>query len=191
MKGYCAECGKYRDILPANNPAYDVLCVPCRRRKSARDRLSPPPQRAGQVRCTVVIGPPASGKTTWIHQHAQPGDLVIDFDAITRALSGPHATGWTVPSPLIGKAAFDARAAAIRVAFRVRTEPNHAWLIHACPTATALSDYQRRGASIVVCDPGRDVVLARIAAERPADKVKVALHWYDEARPSYPAGLVA
>jgi hypothetical protein len=39
---------------------------------------------AAQV--TVLIGPPAAGKSTYARTHAQPDDIVIDLDAIARAL---------------------------------------------------------------------------------------------------------
>lgn len=31
---------------------------------------------------TLVAGPPCAGKTTYVHQHAKPGDLILDQDAI-------------------------------------------------------------------------------------------------------------
>lgn len=36
----------------------------------------------------VICGPPGSGKTTFVQQHMQPGDLVLDMDAIVSALTG-------------------------------------------------------------------------------------------------------
>lgn len=38
---------------------------------------------------TVVIGPPAGGKSTWVRERAKPGDIVIDFDLLACALTGP------------------------------------------------------------------------------------------------------
>jgi predicted kinase len=31
---------------------------------------------------TVVIGPPAGGKSTWVLERAKPGDIVVDFDRL-------------------------------------------------------------------------------------------------------------
>lgn len=38
------------------------------------------------LRVTLVTGPPCSGKTTYVAQHRQPGDIVLDYDAIAQAL---------------------------------------------------------------------------------------------------------
>lgn len=36
----------------------------------------------------VVAGPPGSGKTTWVKQNAQRGDVIVDLDLLFVALSG-------------------------------------------------------------------------------------------------------
>lgn len=197
MKARCVNpvCGKLRDILPADNPAYAGLCVPCRKRQSAatkaqRTNGGAPSTRGGTVRCTVVIGPPAAGKTTWINQRAQLGDLVVDFDALTRALGGPKCQGWELPSPLVTRAVMDAREAAARVALRPHTGPQQAFIIHALPPLAILTDYHHRGATIKVVDPGRAVVMERIARERPANKAAIADKWYRDALPSYPKHML-
>ncbi len=38
---------------------------------------------------TIVIGPPCAGKTTYVREHMQPGDAVIDFDVIAQELGSP------------------------------------------------------------------------------------------------------
>ena len=40
----------------------------------------------------IVWGAPASGKSTYVREHLQPGDLVVDFDAIKYAISFSHAS---------------------------------------------------------------------------------------------------
>lgn len=37
-------------------------------------------------RAIAVIGPPCSGKTTYVREHAGPEDVVVDVDALARAL---------------------------------------------------------------------------------------------------------
>lgn len=46
------------------------------------------------VPLTIVCGPPASGKTTWVRSHAGPDDLVIDLDMIASELAGSKTHGW-------------------------------------------------------------------------------------------------
>lgn len=40
------------------------------------------------VRNLIVAGPPGSGKTTWVNENKQPGEIVLDLDAIKAALLG-------------------------------------------------------------------------------------------------------
>lgn len=40
---------------------------------------------------TLVSGPPCAGKSTWVGQHAGPGDLVLDFDVIARGELGSRS----------------------------------------------------------------------------------------------------
>ncbi len=46
------------------------------------------------VPLTIVTGPPAGGKNTYVDQHAAPGDLIIDLDMIAADLSGHHGHDW-------------------------------------------------------------------------------------------------
>lgn len=62
------------------------LCAACHRDKTVREvrgRL-----RRSTIPVTVVAGPPGSGKSTYVAERRQPGDLVWDSDDIFVALSG-------------------------------------------------------------------------------------------------------
>jgi hypothetical protein len=48
------------------------------------------PEAVGAV-IVLVAGPPCSGKSTYVEQHAQPGDFVVDWDLIAQEL-GSTAT---------------------------------------------------------------------------------------------------
>ena len=37
---------------------------------------------------TLVCGPPAAGKTTYVPEHAKPGDVIIELDACIEAAGG-------------------------------------------------------------------------------------------------------
>lgn len=70
------------------------LCKPChdirKQRQEWRDRQAwrgearrlPRDLRRSAVPLTIVCGPPASGKSTWVRERAAADDLVIDLDAI-------------------------------------------------------------------------------------------------------------
>ncbi|WP_433445663.1 hypothetical protein [Nonomuraea sp. CA-141351] len=128
----------------------------------------------------VVTGPPAGGKSTWVRGRAGPGDVVVDYDLIAGALSGPRSGNpWAHPEP-VRTIAHRARTAAVREALR-HVDDVDVYIIHAQPTPDWLATYTQHGAQIVTLDPGRDVVMARIAAERPASARAIAARWYNQA----------
>jgi hypothetical protein len=51
--------------------------------------------RPSVIPLTIVCGPPASGKTTYVKDHAAPADLVIDLDDIGSRLSGGSLHDWS------------------------------------------------------------------------------------------------
>jgi hypothetical protein len=125
---------------------------------------------------TVITGPPASGKNTWLDAHAKTGDIVIDYDAITQSLS---VRGDTHNHPrILAKVGYRARTAAINEALRHVNDVD-VWIIHSDPQPDALQRYAEHGAHIVTINPGRDVVMRRIAEERPASARAVATRWYN------------
>jgi predicted kinase len=135
----------------------------------------------------VVTGPPASGKSTWIDAHATARDIVIDLDRITRALTGPGAPQWN-QNPLQVQVAHRARYAAMDEAFTLRDKLD-VYLIHTMPSPKALAKYKRLKARIVTVDPGREVVMERIAAMRDPDMQRVATRWYN-GRPKASPGAM-
>lgn len=131
----------------------------------------------GELMLYVVTGPPASGKSTWVRDRAEPGDIVIDFDALALTLS-PHAPDQQHShTPAVAAVTKAARQAAIDTALR-HTNSTDVYIIHSSPGARALADYHRHGANIVTIDPGEHVVLERCKRERPRAMIKVAEQWY-------------
>jgi len=51
--------------------------------------------RPSAIPLTIVCGPPAGGKTTWVAQHKADGDVVIDLDEIGARLSGEPPEAWS------------------------------------------------------------------------------------------------
>lgn len=66
---------------------------------------------------TVVIGPPAAGKSTWVLERAKPGDIVIDFDRLAVALSATGGDPHDHP-PAVAAVTRAARTAAIEAAIK-------------------------------------------------------------------------
>lgn len=128
----------------------------------------------------VVTGPPAAGKSTFVANNAQPGDIIVDFDLLAQALTPPNTRHATHDHPAhliaVTKAA---RTAAITTALHHAHRVN-VWVIHSTPSRHTLDRYRQHGATIHTIDPGRDVTLARCRQERPHHMTAVAARWYDD-----------
>lgn len=129
------------------------------------------------VRIVVVMGPPAAGKSTYIRQHAQPEDVVIDLDVIASALRGPTYDPQHEYPPHVRHVAIAARQAAIRRATRL-AERVTTWIVHSMPSAAQLDSYRAQGAELVTVDPGADVVVERARADRPAEAMRHVDRYY-------------
>jgi hypothetical protein len=121
---------------------------------------------------TVVTGPPAAGKSTHVRTHAQPGDVIIDFDTLAVALGSPHPHNHPPAITAVARAAW---MAASRAAQTART---NTWLIHALPSPQSLAIYRKAGAHIIEIDPGEHVVRQRITATRTPQAQQWADQWY-------------
>ena len=98
------------------------------------------------VTLTVITGPPCAGKSTYVRQHAKPGDIVIDFDTIAQALGSPVSHGHDHP---IWKTGVEARAAAVKAAVHQCQAGATAWVIDSRPTEQARRSYLLAGGRIV------------------------------------------
>lgn len=128
----------------------------------------------------VITGPPCGGKTTWARRRARPGDIVIDLDAIAQALTVGGETHQHARAVL--RCAQRARSVAIDEALR-HVACTDVYVIHALPEPRHLERYAQHGAQVVTLDPGRAVVEARVAEQRPASARAVVARWYARRRP--------
>lgn len=127
----------------------------------------------------VVTGPPAAGKSTFVRDHAQAGDIRIDFDELANTLAGldPDNHEHAGPAAAVARAA---RKAAIEAALK-HSDAVDVWLIHSTPSAATLARYRGHGAEIHMVDPGRETVMRRIKTMRPSHMHAVAARWYDSS----------
>lgn len=126
----------------------------------------------------IVTGPPAAGKSTYIYEHWQPGDIIIDYDLIANTLAGVEQSNHQHPQHVkaITKAA---RQAAIDAAIKHDGE-HTVWIIHSTPSEKLIDTYKQHDATIITIDPGKDIVMKRCKAERSPEMLKVAATWYDK-----------
>lgn len=132
------------------------LCNECHKRKTYVEQTCDRPV------CTVVCGPPASGKTTYVETYRLPGDVVVDMGALCAAMTGSddRSTNWPV-MPL-------ARAARDAIIKRLSQpgEVGRAWIVG------VFADVGERnaiaamtGADVVVMDASHAECIRRVNAD--------------------------
>lgn len=119
----------------------------------------PDGMRPSQADVTVVCGPPASGKTTFVQQHANKRDTVIDLDAIMVRLGFEP---WSANRQAVTRA-LQYRDKMIR---RLADKPNtKAWLIVTAPTR------QERAAWLDALGPKADMHI--VTADKDTCKQRI------------------
>lgn len=118
----------------------------------------------------LVYGPPCAGKSTHVREHAAPGDLILDYDALLGALSGqPRDMG-------IERALRPCVMAAMNSALKEwrRRGTADCWLIRTMPSAS-----DGLGAELVRLDPGEAVCMARAAEQGRSEAIAGIQAWYE------------
>lgn len=96
----CQRCGLEATLVDHIVPSEDdwedrmnqdnlqSLCRDCHYWKTRRETAKRKKGLRRSMRINVVAGYPASGKTTYVHNHIGKHDLVYDYDALMSALTG-------------------------------------------------------------------------------------------------------
>jgi predicted kinase len=124
----------------------------------------------------VVTGPPAAGKTTWVREHAKPGDITIDYDALIGALTPRGTEPYDAPMHIVDVAQ-TARNAAIHVALNKLWHCN-IYIIDSKPNDQARQRYERLDAQFVNIDPGYEACMGRARSERHPRIQQAIETWY-------------
>lgn len=126
----------------------------------------------------IVIGPPCSGKSTYIETNANAGDLIVDFDKIAKALGAVESHN---ADGIIKEAAFSARYGAIDIA--LRNPKDDSWIIHTNPSQEEMDRYKDANADIIRLDPGMEECLLRAEHEgRPQRVIDSIYAWYGKEK---------
>jgi hypothetical protein len=129
---------------------------------------------------TVVCGAPGSGKTRWVAENFQRGDLVVDIDTLYMALSGLPM--YDKPQQLLPFVC-EARDAIYRRMCRTNAV-RHAWIITSDPNTETRKQLRTFfAASVLVMDVTAAVCLERISMDpRRAGQMDLwtplVMRWY-------------
>jgi 5-methylcytosine-specific restriction protein A len=108
---------------------------------------------------TIVCGPPCSGKNHYIEQHQQPGDTVIDWDAIAVELGSPKQHHH--PKAMYGRIAAEYERRLAQLEQQPPTD-HDVWIIRGLPEPTERQAYAARlNAEVVTLTPPLEVLLQR------------------------------
>jgi len=119
---------------------------------------------------TIVCGPPGGGKTYYVREHANRGDVVVDLDVIGAALTvgaKPHA----VPEHLL-RFALAARDGVLRELRAPKGCPR-AWVIGCLPSKRERNELaQSLRAKIIMLAVNAEECIKRIQSDSSRDKSK-------------------
>lgn len=128
----------------------------------------------------IVTGPPCGGKSTYIQERAQPGDIIVDMDVIALALTAPGTEPFTY-SERVRQVAERARSAAVQEALKVAQGERYqnVYIIHTDPNPDQRAYYRAMGGRIIECNPGREECLRRVDS-RPMVNRALSRKFIDE-----------
>lgn len=125
----------------------------------------------------VVVGPPCSGKSTFVQHNAAPGIPRWDFDLVAATVAGKE-TDHDIPLP-VRELVLAMRRGFMGYVLDAETEINDLWLIHAAPSPTTIQRLAAVGAQFHLIDPGIDECIARAQRDnRPAHTEETIRAWY-------------
>jgi HK97 family phage prohead protease len=132
-------------------------------------------------RVTIVAGPPAAGKSTWVKKQTQSGDLVIEWEAIVQSLTGePERIQNAETRELVGamrEAAIEKLAEQVENGKAPRT-----WVIIGAPSIGERQELAKRlNAEVVVvlCSLAEGRTRIEADASRPAEQMAALDRWWD------------
>ncbi len=129
----------------------------------------------------IIAGAPCAGKSTYIETNAAQGDLIIDLEKLSKALTLDCDDGHFV-NPEIKSVAIAARTGAVRraVAIYQANKDLNVWIIQTDPSKEELEGYKFLKANIVFLNPGKEVCVERASRLRDPKMLEVIDKWFDK-----------
>jgi hypothetical protein len=199
----CAEC-KSRGLTTATEELDHVtplafggtdtedniqgLCGPCHAAKSALEDAAhggaanhPDWLKPSAIPLTILCGPPCSGKSTYIEQHAHPADMVIDLDGILQRLKPDYRHWSNMLAPDLLDAGIRARNAMLGTLSRQHS--GQAWFIVSAPAPAERAWWHSKlGGELILLHPGADECKRRAVARGTPNAVAGVDDWERKAR---------
>ena len=126
----------------------------------------------------MVVGPPCSGKSTFITTHAAPGVPRFDFEAVATTVAGTDTKDDT-PPPIL-EAVLAMRRGLMGWLLDPETIPqDDVWVANASPSESTVSRWVAAGGVFHVLDPGQDECVARAMRQgAPQSTLDAISAWY-------------
>lgn len=128
----------------------------------------------------IIVGPPCSGKSTYVLNNKKTDDVRIDFDALAQALGASilHASEGNVR-----KCTYSVREQAIDwVIYHEAT----AFIIHSRPSEEKINRYLESGCEFILLDPGKEACLERCEEDDRPEQTKDEIESWYENPPTLP-----
>ena len=125
----------------------------------------------------IVAGSPCSGKSVYVREHMQPGDVVYDYDTMHQALSGQPSHQH---DPGIRRFALAARDAVLDLL--ANAPDQSAWIITASPRMAEIQSLQSKlGAELILLEVTREEAHRRCDMDgRPQQWHTFVDKWFDD-----------
>lgn len=145
------------------------LCAECHRDKSSTEGASahaaafhPQWLKPSAIPVTIVCGPPASGKTTYVKANAAPGDTIIDLDAIMVEID-PGFSQWSAISKTLVQSAIRKRNSMLSALSR--SAHGRAWFIVSAPSQQERDWWSKKlNGTVILLNPGMEECIRRARA---------------------------
>ncbi len=180
-------------IIPLSQGGTDTddniqcLCQPCHDIKTATEQAHlgasnhPDWLEPSAIPLTIVCGPPASGKSTYVDQCAKPNDTIICLDTIMGEISPSFRQWQERPDRMLFNAAIRERNR--RLGSLSKATTGRAWFIVSAPTKAERDWWQAKlGGEVVLINPGADECKRRAMARGTPLAAAGVNRWFHRAK---------
>tara|TARA_B100000029_G_C17555448_1_gene951547 strand:- start:597 stop:1730 length:1134 start_codon:yes stop_codon:yes gene_type:complete len=133
---------------------------------------------------TLVYGPPCGGKSTYVEQMAQPGDLILCSDRLHQALSGLEAHNHDQHITHYVRTAYDS---VLRDLQKPQPKNTRAFILAGAPTVAQRNEFASTATATHLVYADRETCHERAKeAGRPEDWHRYIDRWHDTYEPDSP-----